>query len=65
MVLCRPGKSDPIRMASTERTELRPEINDLRFTRTINDPYRCELNPNIFFLNHFFFQEKSTGPKIN
>jgi len=56
-------------MTQTERTEilpkLRPKIIDLKFTRTENDPYRTELNPNIFFLNHFSFQEKSIEPKIS
>ena len=57
--LLRPGKIDPTRVTRTERTEilpkLTPEIIDLKFTRTENDLYRTELNPNIFFLNHFSF----------
>jgi len=56
-------------MTPTERTEILPELTpkiiDLKFVRTENDPYRIKLNPNIFFLNHFSFQEKSIGPKIN
>ena len=56
-------------MIRTEQIEilfkLRPEIIDLKFTRTENDPYWTELNPNIFFLIHFSFQEKYIEPKIN
>jgi len=56
-------------MTQTERIEilleLRPEIIDPKFTPTENDSYRTELNPNIFFRNHFSFQEKSIEPKIN
>ena len=39
--------------------ELRLEIMVLKFARIENDPYRIELNLNIFFLNQFSFQEKS------
>jgi len=49
-------------MTRTERTEIlpepRPEISDLKFTRTENDPYWTELNPNFFFPKSFFFSRK-------
>ena len=50
---------------SKSYSKLRPEIIDLKFTLTENDPYQIELNSNIFFLNYFSFQEKSIEPKIN
>ena len=49
-------------MARIEWTEIQPEIIDLKFTRTENDSYRTELNPNIFCLNYFSFQEKFIEP---
>jgi len=56
-------------MTRTERTEILPELTpkiiDLKLARTENDPYRTKLDPNIFFLNHFSFHEKSIGLKIN
>jgi len=63
------GKSDPTRMSRTKRTEilpeLTPEIIDLKFTQTANDPYQTEVNLNIFYLNHFSFQEKLIGQTIS
>ena len=65
----RPGKSNPTRMIRTERIEILPELTPkmiaLKFTRTENDPYRTELNPNIFCLNHFSFQKKAYWTKIS
>ena len=61
--ISRYGKSDPIRMTRTERTEilpeLTPEIIDLKFTRTENDPYRTKLDPNSFLPKLFFFSKKA------
>ena len=70
MNVLRPDKSYPTGMTRNERTkillELIPEIINLKFTRTENDPYGTELEPNIFCLNHFSVQEKPIGPpKIN
>jgi len=57
------------KVTRTKRTkillELTPEIINLKFTRTENDPYQTELDPNIFCLNYFSFQEKPIGPKIS
>jgi len=56
-------------MIRTERTEIIPkltlEIIVLKFTRTKNDPYWTELDPNIFYIHHFSFQEKLIEPKIS
>jgi len=49
-------------MTRIERTEILSELTleiiDLKFSQTKNDPYRIELDPNIFYLNHFSFQQK-------
>ena len=68
--LSRSGKSDSTR---TEQTKILPELTseliDLKFTRIENDPYRTELDLNIFCLNHFVFKkslldQKSAYPKL-
>jgi len=50
-------------MTRTERTEILPkltsEIIDLKFNGTENDPYRTELDLNIFYLNLIFLFKKS------
>jgi len=64
--LIRLDKSDSTQMTRTEiLPELTSEIIDLKFTWTENDPYRTKLDPNIFYLNYFSFQEKLIGPKIS
>ena len=63
----RPSKSDTIRMTSTKRTEilskLIPEIIDLKFTRTENDPYQTELDLNIFAQIIFLFKKNLLDKK--
>jgi len=44
--------------------DLTPEIIDLKFIRTENDPFRTEFDPNIFFLI-IFFSRNHIGQKIN
>jgi len=68
LVALRPGKNNSTRMTRTERTEmlpeLIPEIADLKFSRTENDPHRTKLDLNILYLNYFSFQEKLIGQKL-
>jgi len=71
-IIARPGKSDLIWMTCIERTEILTELTfeiiDLKFTRTKNNRYRTELDPNIFCLNFLFkkslLDQKSIYPKF-
>ena len=54
LAIIRYDKSDLTRIIRIEiLSELTLELIDLKFSQTENDPYRTELDPNIFYIINF------------